>query len=155
MNVDAGLAIAVAVSILGAQVLFAVLRVDAWPFTSYPMFSVNLSASDIAIYRAQLEDRRGRLSWWAPQHQKDKEKLSFQFARILHGCTSRKAFRQRALGLIARLIVQDLKLAHADGLEDFPVRIRIVRRTVEFRNGKAVIREVLIYQVALSTVARK
>lgn len=155
MSAYTGLAIAVAVSILCCQVLFALVRIDAWPFTSYPMFSVNLSVGSVAIYRAQLEDRYGRLSWWAPRHQKDKEELSFQFARILHDCTSRDAFKQRALRLITRLIVQDIRLAYEDGSENLPVRIRVVRRTVEFRDGEPAIREVLIYRVTLSAAIRK
>jgi len=155
VSVDAGLALAVTASILGCQIVFALMGIDAWPFTSYPMFSVNLSASSVAIYRAQLEDRYGRLSWWAPRHQKDKEELSFRFARILHDCTSKAVFRQRAIGLITKLVVQDLKAAYEDSPEDFPVHIRIVRRTVQFQEGVPAIREVLIYQVMLSTFTRK
>jgi hypothetical protein len=145
----------VAVGVLGCQAFSTLRGVYAWPFTSYPMYSSNLTAATVAIYRAQLEDRRGHLSWWEPSHRKDKEELSLQFALVLRTCNSQEAFRRGALDVITRFVVHNLDSDYQGPEEDFPVRIRIVLRRILLQAGQPSIRDDTICRIAISRLKRE
>jgi hypothetical protein len=147
MSIVTGLT--VAVGILTCQAFITFRGIDAWPFSSYPMYSGNLTVGTVTIYRAQLEDRGGHLSWWAPSHRKDKDELSLQFALILGMCDSKETFRHGALDVIAGFVVPSLDSDYQGAEEDFPVRIRIVRRRISLQAEQPSICDDVIYRVTI------
>lgn len=37
---------------------------DFWPFSHYPMFSIQQKMEDITVWRIALEDNKGKIEWW-------------------------------------------------------------------------------------------
>ena len=55
-----------AVAVISLALIAAVLRLDAWPLSCYPMFSKPLPRWKGMAYRIALEDAEGKLHWWRP-----------------------------------------------------------------------------------------
>ena len=37
---------------------------DFWPFSHYPMFSIEQKMEDVKVWRVALEDKNGHIEWW-------------------------------------------------------------------------------------------
>jgi hypothetical protein len=142
---------AVAIGVIVAGQIYSALspNVYAWPFTSYPMFSRNVSAGDVIIYRAQVECSNGVRAWWEPQHSKDKEQLSRRFAWAFLVSKDRDELLERSRQIIAIYIARDLGSGGYTDLE-FPVKIRILQRRIKIYGTDISISERLVYLATMS-----
>jgi hypothetical protein len=141
---------AVAIGGIVAGQIYAALRPNAyaWPFTSYPMFSANISPGDVTIFRAQLKYSNGVHVWWEPRHYKDKEQLSHVFAKALLNSKNREEFLERSRQIIVRYIARDLG-SDGDAKLEFPVKITILRRQIRICDKNISISEQLVYMTTI------
>jgi hypothetical protein len=130
MSIIVILPIIASMSILACHVYSALGNVDAWPLSSYPMYSQNMRPESTVVYRAQLEYSGGACGWWEPTHYKDKEEFSIQFKRIALNSENASEFFPRASKVVTELIVHDL-LSGGMIAAGYPCRIRVLRRTAE------------------------
>lgn len=150
------LSIIATICILACQVYSALAgNVNAWPFTSYPMYSKNIKLDEVAIYRAQLEYPEGICKWWEPLHYKDKQSFTIQFARIVHNSRDDPGvFAAKANRLIRTAVVHDLTSREMSA-EELPSQIRIIRRTAEVSSKELKVSETAVCQVQLPPLERR
>jgi hypothetical protein len=143
------------ISILACHVYSALAgNVNAWPFSSYPMYSEDIKLEDVAIYRAQLEYPGGICKWWEPLHYKDKQVFAIRFARIVRNSQDSGTLILRADRLIRNFIVPDI-ISRGASSAGLPCQIRIMRRTAEFSLKHLKVSETIVYQVQLPPLRRR
>ena len=57
----------VTLGLLMLLMLASLGRLEAWPFSSYQMFSRRLAGENVLVFRLELEDKSGVLEWWTPE----------------------------------------------------------------------------------------
>jgi hypothetical protein len=155
MSVIVMLSIIATICILACHVYSALAgNVNAWPFTSYPMYSKNVKLDEVAIYRAQLEYPEGICKWWEPLHYKDKQVFTIQFARIVRDSQDSGVFAAKATRLIKTTVVHDL-ISRELSTEELPCQIRIIRRTAEVRSNELKVSETAVCQVQIPPPGRR
>jgi hypothetical protein len=91
--------------------LMAIAGRDAWPFSSYPMFSHLQKPEDLKVLRIAFESFDGRLSWWRPHFHKLQPSVASDLRPRLG--TDARAQRQRAVGIIYRSLKFDGQIPRA------------------------------------------
>lgn len=57
---------------------------DAWPLSSYPMFSGRLRLEDVEVFRVALESQDGSVHWWCPHYYRYAEEVGRQLQQLHH-----------------------------------------------------------------------
>jgi hypothetical protein len=72
-------------------IVATIFQLNAWPFDSYPMFSMPTQAETLTFIRIAYEDKDSRLHWWKPHYYKlvetfgQEAKACFGFAPPVRG----------------------------------------------------------------------
>ena len=109
------------VVILGIQLFVTISGKDAWPFSSYKMFSAPLDLDQLAVFRVALELQDGELVWWRSRFYRYPEQVGKQISRLYRLQNDSPKTRvvvaletQKVLIEVARLIRQE-----EGGLDDY------------------------------------
>jgi hypothetical protein len=121
------------VALLVSQMVRVTLRrMDAWPFSHYPMFSGLTDLPKVEVFRVALETAEGEIIWWRSRFYRDPQEIGSQLKRAAAREKEHAQF-QRHLSEVLRLI----------RLEEGDVNryraLHIIRRTVREDYGGALL----------------
>jgi len=130
-----------AVVIVGIQLFITISGKDAWPFSSYNMFSAPLDLTEFGVFRVALERQDGEIVWWRSHFYRYPEQVGKRIRglRQLENDTPKTrmvvALETRKLLIeVARLIQQE-----EGGLESYQAFHIIERKPGIDRNNEIII----------------
>lgn len=128
--------------LLGVWCWVTVTGRDAWPFSSYPMFSRRYRLAEVVVFAVAYEATDGRIDWWRPVHDRDAERVGQRLQLLApagHGSAVAQAARRLAVrSELARVIrLATLERGQAPAWR----ALHIVRRTIDERGTAISIRD--------------
>ena len=103
---------------------------DYWPFSHYPMFSVEQKLEDVKIWRLALEDKHGNIEWWQSRFFRYPEFTGRKLQKIYNLNVQGKKLTAFVNIERDRLLKSVLKLIDKEYTGNTYTAIHIIERTV-------------------------
>jgi hypothetical protein len=122
--------------IVGALLWVTVTGKDAWPFSSYKMFSSPMDLNDVTVYRVALEKQDGETVWWQSRFYRYPEFIGRNLKRIYEAKSTDPRFPTIAALEARKHLLDVMRLISIEepSLDQYRA-FQVVRRTARLDDG--------------------
>jgi len=140
--------------IVGGLAWVTITGKDAWPFSSYKMFSSPLDLNELTVYRVALEKEDGKTVWWNSQFYRYPEFIGRNLKRVYEAKSADPRFAAIAALEARKQLLEVMCLIPNEELRLHQYRaFHIVRRTAYVDDSnKLEIRDEVISKVSIDTL---
>lgn len=124
--------------VLLPNILALIFKFDAWPVSSYPMFSIRKSIENVTVFRLKMEGREGSVFWWKPPHSYHSRNFGYDYSKAYWADS--KVIGNQSIERL-KVIKAYLKVIEPDLLSDIN-SIIVVRRTAKWSENGFVVTDV-------------
>jgi hypothetical protein len=141
--------------IVGALLWVTITGKDAWPFSSYKMFSARLDLNELTVYRVALEKHDGETVWWHSRFYRYPEFIGRNLKRVYEAKSADPRFPIAAALEARKHLLDVMRLISIE--ERCPNQYRafhIVRRTAHVDDSNKIeINDEVISKVPMDTLS--